>query len=107
MSGEFDMEASASTMHCAGVDNAEADNSAVGVLGHAEDDTSQAGSQSGKYRTWPLGGATRRAAMLDSVIRVFNRLIVLLANEGTEIDKDIANESVEVNQAVVKNGGDI
>ena len=80
-------------------------------MGHAEDDTSQAGSQSGKYRTWPLGGATRRAAMLDSVIRVFNRLIVLLANEGTEIDKDIANlpanESVEVNQAVVKNGGDI
>ena len=81
------------------------------LLGHAEDDTSQAGSQSGKYRTWPLGGATRRAAMLDSVIRVFNRLIVLLANEGTEIDKDIANlpanESVEVDQAVVKNGGDI
>ena len=83
----------------------------VYLLGHAEDNTSMAGSRPGQYRTWPLGGATRRAAMLDSVVRVLSRLIDLLANEGTEIDKDIANlpanESVEVNQAVVKNGGDI
>ena len=105
------MEASASTMHCAGVDNAEADNSAVGVLGHVKDDASMAGSQSGQYKMCPPGGATRRAAMLESVVRVLNRLVDLLANEGTEMDQDavnlLANESAEVDQAVVKNGGDI
>ena len=48
--------------------------------------------------------------MLESVVRVLNRLIDLLANEGVEMDKDVANlpanESVEVDQAVVKNGRD-
>ena len=48
--------------------------------------------------------------MLESVVRVLNRLVDLLANEGTEMDQDVvnllANESVEVDQAVAKNGGD-
>ena len=83
----------------------------MGVLGHVEDDASVPGSQPGQYKTWPPGGATRRAAMLESVLRALNRLIDLLTNEGMEMDKDVANlpanESVEVNQAVVKNGGDI
>ena len=69
-----------------------------------------AGSQPGQYKTWPPGGATRRAAILESVVRVLNRLVDLLANEGTEMDQDVvnllANESVEVDQAIAKNGGD-
>ena len=81
------------------------------LLGHAEDDTSMAGSQPGQYKTWPLGGATRRAAILESVVRVLSRLVNLLANESSEIDqaddKNIpANESVETDKAVVKNGED-
>ena len=81
------------------------------VLGHAEDDTSMAGSQPGQYKTWPLGGATRRAAILESVVRVLSRLVNLLANESSEMDqaddKNIpANESVETDKAVVKNGED-
>ena len=112
-SGDFDMEASASTVHCAGVDNAEADNSAVGVLGHVkDDDSSMAGSQlPGQYETCPPGVATRTAAMMQSVVRALSKLVDLLANEGTEMDQDavnlLANESAEVDQAVVKNGGDI
>ena len=81
------------------------------LSGHVKDDTGMAGSQPGQYKTWPPGGATRRAAMLESVVRVLNRLVDLLANEGTEMDQDVvnllANESVEVDQAVAKNGGDI
>ena len=49
--------------------------------------------------------------MLESVVRVLNKLVDLLANEGTEMDQGEvnlhANESAEVDQAVVKNGGDI
>ena len=99
-------------MHCAGLDNAEADNSAVGVSGHVKDDASMAGSQSGQYKTCPPGGATRRVAMLESVVRALNKLVDLLANESVETDQTgakylPANESVEVDQAVVKNGEDI
>ena len=106
------MEASASTVHCAGVDNAEADNSAVGVSGHVKDDPGMAGSQPGQYNMWPPGGATKRAAILESVVRVLNRLVNLLANESSEedqaADKDLpANESVEADKAVVKDGEDI
>ena len=81
------------------------------MLGHVEDDSSVAGSQLGQYKMWPLGGATRRAAILESVVRVLSRLVNLLANESSEMDqaddKDIpANESVETDKAVVKNGED-
>ena len=82
-------------------------------MGHVKDDSdsSMAGSQPGQYETWPLGGATRKVAILESVVRVLNRLVDLLANEGTEMDQDVvnllANESAEVDQAVAKNGGDI
>ena len=60
-----------------------------------------AGSQPGQYKTWPLGGATRRAAILESVVRVLDRLVDLLANESSEIDqatdKDLpANESSSI-----------
>ena len=82
-------------------------------MGHVKDDSDSgvAGSRlPGQYETCPPGGATRRAAILESVVRVLNRLVDLLANEGTEMDQDVvnllANESVEVDQAVAKNGGD-
>ena len=109
------MEASASTMHCAGVDNAEADNSAVGVLGHVKDDSDSgvAGSRPpGQYETCPPGGATRTAAILQSVVRAISKLVDLLANESAETDQAAdknlpANESVEADKAVVKNGEDI
>ena len=106
------MEASASTVHCADVDDAKADNSAVGVSGHVKDDPGMAGSQPGQYNMWPPGGATKRAAILESVVRVLNRLVNLLANESSEedqaADKDLpANRSVEADSAVVKNGEDI
>ena len=70
-----------------------------------------AGSQPGQYETWPLGGATRRAAILESVVRALNKLVNLLANESVETDQTVvkylpANESVEVDQAVIKNGED-
>ena len=81
------------------------------MSGHAKDDPGMAGSQPGQYKMWPLGGATRRAAILESVVRVLNRLVDLLANESSEVDqaadKDLpANESVEADKAVVKNGED-
>ena len=62
------------------------------MTGHVKDDTGMAGSHPERYNTWPLGGAVRRAAMLESVVRILNRLVDLLANE-----------SVETNQAVAKN----
>ena len=82
------------------------------LSGHVKDDPGMAGSQPGQYNMWPLGGATKRAAILESVVRVLNRLVNLLANESSEedqaADKDLpANESVEADKAVVKNGEDI
>ena len=60
----------------------------------------------------PPGGATRRVAMLESVVRAINKLVDLLANESVETDQTgvkylPANESVEVDRAVIKNGEDI
>ena len=82
------------------------------LSGHVKDDPGMAGSQPGQYDVWPPGGATKRAAILESVVRVLNRLVNLLANESSEADqaadKDLpANESVEADKAVVKNGEDI
>ena len=83
-------------------------------MGHVKDDSDSgvAGSRlPGQYETCPPGGATRRAAILESVVRVLSRLVNLLANESSEMDqaddKNIpANESVETDKAVVKNGED-
>ena len=81
------------------------------LTGHVKDDSGMAGSQPEQYKTWPPGGATRRAAMLESVVQVLSKLVDLLANEGTEMDQDVvnllANESAEAVQAVAKNDGDI
>ena len=95
LSGEFDMEASALELRCSDRVKDEADNSVGGVTGHVNDDTDMAGSHPERYNTWPLGGAVRRAAMLESVVRILNRLVDLLANESMEVD-----------QAVVENGED-
>ena len=81
-------------------------------MGNVKDDSSMAGNQSGQYQTCPPGGATRTAAILQSVVRAIHKLIDLLANGGKEIDQAVdrnlpANASVEVDKAVVKNGEDM
>ena len=83
------------------------------LLGHVKDDSGVAGSQlPGQYETCPSGGATRTAAILQSVVRAISKLVDLLANECAETDQAAdknlpANESVEADKAVVKNGEDI
>ena len=100
-------------MHCDGVDNAEADNSAVGVSGHVKDDSSVVGSRlPGQCKTCPPGGATKTAAILSSVVQAISKLVELLANESVETDQAAdkilpANESVEAGKAVVRDGKDI
>ena len=77
LSGDFDMEASALELRCSDRVKDEADNSVGGVTGHVKDDSGMAGSQPEQYRTWPPGGATRRAAMLESVVQVLSKLVDL------------------------------
>ena len=103
---DFDMSASAVAVHCSGVDNAEADNSVVGVSGYVKDDYSAAETQTtGQFeRSPPDGGCTvaRVAAILHSVVQEASRLLAVLANYG---DEEI-DQAVVKNGAVIKNGGD-
>ena len=88
LSGDFDMEASASTVRCCGVDESRADNSVGGVSGHVEDDYNAAVTRStGRYETGPPEGGysvARVAAMCRDVVRSTNRLLDILANDGGE-----------------------
>jgi len=98
LSGDFDMEASASTIRCCGVDESRADNSVVGVSGHVEDDYNATVTQStGRYRKVPPeggSGITRVVAMLQEVVRCASRLLDIVANDSDE----------EVDQAIVEDG---
>ena len=85
---DFDMEASASTVRCCGVDESRADNSVGGVSGHVEDDYNAAVTRStGRYETGPPEGGysvARVAAMCRDVVQSTNRLLDILANDGGE-----------------------
>ena len=86
---------------------------AICLSGHVKDDSSVVGSRlPGQYETCPPGGATRTAAILRSVVQAISKLVELLANESVETDQADdkilpANENVEADKAVVKNGKNI
>ena len=66
------------------------------MSGHVKDNASMAGNQlMGQCEKCPPGSATGAVAMLQNVVQILNRLVDLLANE-----------SMEVGQAVVKNDED-
>ena len=104
-SGDFDMEAAASTVRYCGTDESEAVNSVGGVSGHAEDDAHTARDRpAGQYEKSPPDGGVlvaRAAAMLGDVVEVLHKLLALVAN-----DSDVGmDQAYDRDGAVVKNGG--
>ena len=94
-SGDFDMEASASTVRCYDMDESEADNSVEGVSGHVKDDLRMWQSHSENR----LGGQpppesrdTRGTAMMRDVVKVLTNVLAVLANDS----------EMKTGQAVVK-----
>ena len=90
LSGDFDMEASAFEVRCSDKGIAKANNSVVGVSGHAEDDSHETGS-TGRLETGPPDGgynAARVADMLGEAAAVLGRILAIVANDSDVEDKN-------------------
>ena len=84
------MEASAFEVRCSDKGIAKANNSVVGVSGHAEDDRHETGS-TGRLETGPPDGgynAARVADMLGEAAAVLGRILAIVANDSDVEDKN-------------------